>query len=165
MEIVVTGSGKRIRERVKDLAHFAANKLIPRVKNVTVTINLIPYILLKENVHGDCSYDLDFKTNPRDFVIRVDSRMSLRDICIVTAHEMVHVKQFVKGELYDSKSAFNKTRWHGEWLNRDKLDYWDHPWEIEAHGREIGIFIQWCNERNYGRQQWTQIPVYPHSKE
>jgi hypothetical protein len=24
------------------------------------------------------------------------------------------------------------------------IDYWDFPWEIEAYGRQLGLFIRWC---------------------
>ena len=26
------------------------------------------------------------------------------------------------------------------------MSYWDLPWEIEAHGREVGLFIRYCEE-------------------
>jgi hypothetical protein len=25
-----------------------------------------------------------------------------------------------------------------------EIAYWDYPWEIEAYGRQLGLFIRWC---------------------
>ena len=63
------------------------------------------------------------------------------------AHELVHVKQFAKGELYDS-TVKDRTRWHGQWMKRTP-DYWDLPWEIEAYGREVGLYTRWVRENGY----------------
>lgn len=41
------------------------------------------------------------------------------------AHELVHVKQFVRGELNESL-----THWKNK--NYSKAEYWDQPWEKEA---------------------------------
>lgn len=42
------------------------------------------------------------------------------------AHEMVHVKQFAKGELDPCMSRWKSNRYV------DHIDYWDQPWEKEA---------------------------------
>lgn len=41
------------------------------------------------------------------------------------AHEMVHVKQFARGELNESL-----TRWKNK--NHENTNYWNQPWEKEA---------------------------------
>jgi hypothetical protein len=64
------------------------------------------------------------------------------------AHEMVHVKQYAKGELTEQS-------WQGKLIN-PKQEYWDQPWEIEAHGREVGLFIQWAQNEgaNHKPGKW-----------
>jgi len=57
---------------------------------------------------------------------------------------MVHVKQYAKGELKDYV-RMNKTKWRDEIIESDELDYWDQPWEIEAHGRERGLYFRFLN--------------------
>ena len=59
------------------------------------------------------------------------------------AHEMVHAKQFARGELYESTRT-NKHRWQGKWLFKEPWVIGILPGEIEAHGRECGLFIQWA---------------------
>jgi hypothetical protein len=55
---------------------------------------------------------------------------------------MVHVKQYAKGELKDYLRV-NKCKWKGKIIDSDAVDYWDHPWEIEAHGREKGLYVKY----------------------
>lgn len=151
----ITGSGHRVRESVEDIAKFAIQKLLPRTNYIVINIQLIPNLLEKEGCYGDCIYsDNADPLNPKEFTVRVDSRLEKRKLLTTVAHEMVHVKQFFKGELYDS-SVKEKTRWQGKWMSRSRFNYWDQPWEIEAHGREIGIFIQWAESRGLGNQKWT----------
>jgi hypothetical protein len=37
---------------------------------------------------------------------------------------------------------FNKKK-----VDTTKVNYWDQPWEIEAHGRAIGLVVQWSQDR------------------
>jgi hypothetical protein len=73
----------------------------------------------------------------REFLIRIHAGLGVRDILETLAHEMVHVKQFAYGHTNDTLS-----KWHDLKINSDDLDYWDHPWEIEAHGMEGGLLTK-----------------------
>ena len=42
------------------------------------------------------------------------------------AHEMVHVKQFARGELDPNMTRWKSNRYVGD------IEYWDQPWEKEA---------------------------------
>ena len=63
---------------------------------------------------------------------------------------MVHVKQYAKGELRQLPSTNNEVcKWLGkryEW----EMHYWDRPWEIDAHGREKGLVIDYGKAHNMG---------------
>jgi len=159
MEIIVTGSGCRIREHVEDIARFSAEMLMPKLSpSLFLKIELIPNLLKKEGIYGDCGPD-DFSDDfnrPRDFVIRTDSRIDKRKLLLTICHEMVHVKQYARGELYYS-SRKSMNRWQGAWIKKD-LDYWDSPWEIEAMGRESGLFVRWAKSRKLIKQKWAQEP-------
>ena len=67
---------------------------------------------------------------------------------------MVHVKQFAKGEMVDVVRA-NKIRWHGVDFDDEDKSYYDQPWEIEAHGREMGPINRWAQKYGYAKQKWT----------
>ena len=53
------------------------------------------------------------------------------------AHEMVHVKQYIMNETDDVLS-----RWKNKKIDQNKVDYWNHPWEIDAYGREPGLLYK-----------------------
>jgi hypothetical protein len=72
-------------------------------------------------------------------------------------HELVHVKQFATGEMRDLQSDTDIVNWKGKRYNRTKYHYFDLPWEIDAHGREVGLFVRWAESRNLGHLQWTQV--------
>lgn len=155
MNIVVTGSGKRVRQQVRDFADYSARSLMPKIKNLWIEIDLIPNLLEKEGLYGECYPDDDeTPSRPREFVIRLDSRVSRRRMLITLAHEMVHVKQYARAELYHGtrKPQF---RWQGQWF-KESTDYWDSPWEVEAYGKELGLFVRWTHERNIDHQNWTK---------
>lgn len=66
------------------------------------------------------------------------------------AHEMVHVKQYFYGELqanisFDNGEFVIHRTWMGEaWSPRPyEHPYFDCPWEIEAYGREFGLYYRW----------------------
>lgn len=156
MIVKVKGAKKPSHKKhIISMVEFCAKKLMPKMKNIEVTVKLKN---LKGDAWGYCLADPhgddERGDRPRAFEIEVHGRMRLRRILETVAHEMVHAKQYARGELYESTRQ-SKHRWHGEWLDKDP-DYWDQPWEIEAHGREVGLFVRWAEENNLGKRKWTQ---------
>jgi hypothetical protein len=155
MNITAIGSGRKKREMAEDIALFAAMKLMPRLRDrLCIDINLIPQLSQKDNVAGDCIWE-DRHTRPREFTIRVDSTQPLQTMLETIAHEIVHVKQFARGELQDTNS-FNLSKWKGNNINLNKTHYYDLPWEIEAHGRERGLFIRWFEQSHWKKCKWAE---------
>ncbi len=77
----------------------------------------------------------------REFLIQLNPNIGAAEILKTLAHEMVHVKQFAAGELNDTL-----TRWKGSKIDSDELDYYSHPWEIEAEGMETGLFTNFVKK-------------------
>ena len=103
--------------------------------------------------HSDCkaycSY-MDNNIKPRMFDISIDPRISKTAQLKALAHEMVHVKQYARGELQEyvtPKKANKRIKWQGKnVLDKSEIcddGYWTSPWEIEAYGREIGLFYMY----------------------
>ena len=69
--------------------------------------------------------------------------MRLRSLLTTVAHELVHVKQYITGELTQDSDK--------------NISYWDRPSEIEAHGRETGLFIKWAEANKLASRKWTQV--------
>jgi hypothetical protein len=126
--IFVEGGSRRQREFAFEAASFAWLQLMPRIKKCTINIEL-------KNLKGYDGTCLDVEN--RDYIIEVDKRLSLGDNFLTTIfHEMVHVKQYVRKELY-SECNFYKTR--EEYLNL--------PWEVEAYRVQEELLIQWQNSK------------------
>tara|TARA_A100001035_G_C27762386_1_gene491908 strand:- start:316 stop:783 length:468 start_codon:yes stop_codon:yes gene_type:complete len=152
MQVHIKGGSKRQKQLVRSMVNFCQKKLMPKMYNIEVNINL-------RNFGKDDSLGYAIPSDyadlhrPREFDVDINKQQKLRRLLETVAHEMVHVKQFARGELYESVRR-NKHRWQGKWLNTDPK-YWDQPWEIEAHGREVGLFVQWAEANKLGDKRWT----------
>jgi hypothetical protein len=98
---------------------------------------------LNRNVYGFCDWN-DNNDRAREFTITINPNLGKRNMLLVLAHEMVHVKQYAKGELKDFVRV-KRVKWKGKVYNEEKLDYWECPWEIEAHGREKGLYFKFTD--------------------
>jgi hypothetical protein len=98
-----------------------------------------------KNEYAYCEWE-DNNYRAKEFTITVDPSLGKRNMLLALAHEMVHVKQYAKGELKDYARS-NKTKWKTEVIDPDKVDYWDFPWEIEAHGREKGLYVRYMQQK------------------
>lgn len=121
------------------------------LSSLDIRVVYVPCLELNYNIVGDCGWE-DDNIRPREFMIRLDANMGNRKMLISLAHEMVHVKQYAKGEMRDMIRN-SATKWHRESVNTSDVDYWDLPWEIEAHGREVGLYERfkrhwWKEEKN-----------------
>jgi len=69
------------------------------------------------------------------YVMFVDSALSANKMVEVIAHEMVHVKQFVLGQLRIETDEYGFATYY--WLGKKNTDkYFDRPWEIDAWAKE-----------------------------
>ena len=76
---------------------------------------------------------LDSATRPRFFEIQIHNGLSKWDYLVTLAHEMVHVKQRVRGEWGQKASGINT--WYKK-VVPPFTKYWDEPWEIAARAWE-----------------------------
>jgi len=149
MQIVVTGMVGKRKEKarlVEAVEFFAAQLMDPRmVRNLVIDLEVRKNL----DVLGEC-VDEDGVRNPRFFTIGL-KRQDIDEMIKTLGHEMVHVKQHAKNELQSgvmipTKGGMRMTsRWLGKiWKPKAREDhYFDAPWEIEAYGREVGLFQKW----------------------
>lgn len=120
------------RKLARDAVAFVCNKFVPRM-SLDITIKGFDDL---HGLYGDCCWT-DDNYRPREFLIRIDKTSSLPIFLDTLMHELVHVKQYAKGELgWNSRS--DTTKWQGQAVPR-RMKYTDYPWEIEARGREYGL--------------------------
>ena len=144
MFITVKGGKEYQRKHVESIVGFCVKTLMPRMRTLDITVKLCKPI----DAMGYC-LETD---NNRTFELEISREQGLRSLLETVAHEMVHVKQFARREMHPETDE-----WYGKTYNPKKVSYWDLPWEIEAHGRECGLFIRWCEENGLGGKSWTQI--------
>lgn len=127
------------RRVIKLAADFYASRLMSKRLSDTIEIrvNLQQDYSKKEKILADVFPTDTESFRPKQYEINIDAGMTFKKILISLAHEMVHVKQWAKGELKFHERGnlvtFQKERYDGS-------EYWESPWEIEAYGREPGLW-------------------------
>ena len=156
MHIEITGGTKLLRQQIESVARFSADMLMSKrlQKNLWLEFELTRELYKSEGNLGDVMWN-DRNHSPRDYSIRIDITVPRRRILESVCHEMVHVKQYARNELRELTSQ-KRHRFRGEYYDHD-MDYYDEPWEIEAHGREVGLFVRWAEKNKLSKQKWTQV--------
>lgn len=146
MEINFEGKvNKRLEKYMRDMIVFSMTRMIPK----NILRNIIINVEVRQKVDNDndgyCEVeDCNTSNKPREFNVVIRRDPSTRYMLMTLAHECVHIKQYALGELNE-----NHTQWRGTRVNDEKINYWEHPWEIEAHGRERGLFVMYCEKYGY----------------
>jgi hypothetical protein len=146
MKVYCRGGTKEQKRLAKDVTRSCAEKLMTKrlSDSLMVTILFVPDM---GDLEGDCGYEDYESPRPKEYTIRVGNKSKkiitqLRTIC----HEMVHVKQYARGEMKELWKPARYTRYQGK-VYPEKMDYWDTPWEVEAFGREVGLYTRWVDDR------------------
>ena len=88
---------------------------------------------------GFCeAHDFDEDVTPLDYSIEIEDDLTEQEKLQTLAHEFVHVKQYLMGEL-----SMDHKYWRGSKIKN--LEYREEPWEIEAHNREQELLLAWKN--------------------
>jgi hypothetical protein len=144
MRLQIEGGTKIHQKHCRQFARFFSNRFFSKDLSKQITVKL--KLIRKSNIgyNEECAHVewVDNNRQPRKFLIyiSVPPRPSLKYIISTLAHEMVHVKQFVKNELVDLPSTdYNVSVFKNKKYNLNRVSYYDQPWEIEAFGRERGL--------------------------
>ena len=133
------------------LCHFVINRFVKSgrtYKAVDIDLHLKR---MSENEHGATFPDgieelPPSKVNKNKIKIYINSLLldDEYNFLRTLAHELVHAKQYILGELsYQKVGMVWKGQPTGFAFNDDMnwLDYYDFEWEIEAFGREEGLMV------------------------
>ena len=149
----------KVRLALYGMLEYSAMKLFPRrMKKVSIKLHLKHY-----DYEGEAMIEEGTSTHrPRSFKIVIDPYRMERDewgrelnysewvskLLKTVGHEMVHIKQYIMGELTFPKGAY--MAWKGQkigWMTED--EYYSSPHEVEAYGKEKWlqlVFISVWNE-------------------
>mgnify|MGYP001414732833 FL=1 len=135
----VLGGQPYQQKRVESVVDYCITKLMPRMQTLDIDVRLKD---LKGDAYGYC-----LCLDKRTFELEIEKKLNLKTLLTTVAHEMVHVKQYARAELTEGT-------WQGKLIN-PKQSYWDRGYEIEAHGREYGLFVRWAEANKLSERQWT----------
>ena len=133
-----------LHQAVGEAVSFYSEVLLGKrmANNVDVFVKLTKDLKKKEKAYGFCHITDDSLSRPREFMIELDASMkwSFDQILTWLAHEMVHLKQFVRKELWDYETG------RVQWKSREygKVDYDDQPWEREAYRLEEKLYEEFA---------------------
>lgn len=140
--ISLEGGTKTQRDLTEKATRYFVDQLLPRKRSLQ--IDIIIGNLLKEDAVGYCS-----KLGVNDYRIELHNRSSLYEYLSYLAHEMTHLKQYVKGEL---SYRYNRSYWNK--VDHTDTAYRKQPWEVEAFKLQYTLaksFISEVLEMSYTR--------------
>lgn len=123
---------KDIKSAIKTfINHLISDELL--IDSLNVRIKFVNAL----NADGFCeaiNFDDDF--GAVDYLIEIDADLSENNRFLTLAHEIIHVKQYLTGEL-----SVDHRYWRGKKIK--DVDYYSQPWEIEAHNLEQSVLKSW----------------------
>ena len=156
MEIWVYNASTELKSYVVSAVEFAMAKFFDAKdldKYISVDVDFTDL-----DVEGHC-----IDAGDGEFSIEIKKDLPMREKMIVLMHELVHMKQHIAGELEFGGIIIGQdglkcktTTWMGAEFDEEGTDYFDRPWEIEAFGRQLGLFIRWVesiDERHHKKWQ------------
>ena len=90
------------------------------------------------------------KSKPRSFLIELQSNMYKFVYTQILFHELVHVEQWVRGDL-----QFRQGKLCYSEVPIDNFDYRDQPHEVEAREMEKKLFVSYMDMTN---EELAQVP-------
>jgi hypothetical protein len=132
---------KMLRMAAKSFAH---KLLTPQmIKHITLEVHICDK--LSAGAYCNIADDLPI---PRKFLVEIHRTRKKIHMFTALAHEMVHLKQWAKGEM---KEKIRKTKYITVWRGdtyEDDVSYWDQPWEFEAYGLQESLVAKFLTEHN-----------------
>ena len=116
--VMAWGDNKTLCNLAEEVVAFCVQELMPRMRTLDICIEVSD----ETDVCGYC-----MAVDKREFVIEVKDDLSKEEFISTLCHEMVHVKQYARGELDINGKMSYKT--HEEYMN-----LW---YEKEAYEQEV----------------------------
>lgn len=158
---------KQDSRMIKSFTKFVLDKFVKKTaqKKTKICIKVLSKDELVDtdaldlkNYKAWCTYDSNIDDVKKFTIVLNANRMSsaktqevrLKNLLIDLAHELVHVKQYLNGELRDYVDGSYKylgQKYEPIPDGKENIDkYFDSPMEIEAYGRELGLYVSYINK-------------------
>jgi hypothetical protein len=127
MDIQVMARKSASKMLVETCLQVFRNEL--KLQNSRYSLVVVPErgMSVKEGFRGSV-----FKLGPKVIGMSIDTALDVERLIIALAHEMVHVKQYARGQITHGKNL-NSRFWMGKKI---RGHYYDLPWEVEAFSKE-----------------------------
>ena len=119
--VTVWGQDDQKKRLVEDVAFFCIDELMPRMETLDICIDMCDDDM--ETADGYC-----MSVDKRKFEILIDPRLEGDDLITAVCHEMVHVKQYARGEIT---------------AEAELLPYFDRPFEKEAYDMQEKLLAKY----------------------
>lgn len=163
MRVDVLGWGKRETVEIEESVRFFANILFH--PNLQRHLGFHIQKNIESHALGECWPEDD---PARNFVIEVRCAKGDDEVCETIAHEMVHAKQWAKGEFGVTYTVVARKGpddvialasapveiWNGVIWKPEigEHPYFDAPWEVEAYGKAVGMIQRWRDHKDKKEQ-------------
>jgi hypothetical protein len=97
-------------------------------KQVRIEISLLKDLKTKEHYRASAHQNSPFK-----YIITMDRDLGPQEMIHCLAHELIHVNQWLSGQMEDINGSRAHVRWKGKTYDPRDLAYAKHPWEKQAH--------------------------------
>jgi len=153
--ITVRGHNRAYRNLVRNAARWMVCDLMNHrlSDTLTIRIKLVKDLLKSECIYGDCEWT-DDNRRPKEFTVRLYAGLSRKRTLKTLAHELIHVKQFARRELYDHIMNADLVTWKGQRVDSQQVSYEDHPWEKEAYEMEKPLLNRWAQATGNDKYLW-----------
>ena len=136
MNIEVKNTGWRKHVLLHAASVYFAKKLgYFNKKRTRIKIELVPGLVKRQGYRG-----LANQVSKNLFQIKLDASLKPQNLIRCLAHEMIHVQQWLSGQMKDMYGQSFKVQWGKRMYRPEKLAYSKHPWEIQAHKLEKVLY-------------------------
>jgi hypothetical protein len=155
MQLTIQNGNKWQRFHTRKFVKWFVKKYLSDGVSKKLSIDVL---ISKDKKDTDGNQGLCQKVSRSEFELTIlaQEEIPLEGFLTLLAHEMVHVKQYAKGELIDNGLAtkfLNKSY-------RESYNYWESPWEIEAHGRERGLVTMYARDNKVRIRRFLEQRAY-----
>jgi hypothetical protein len=128
-------------KELKEAANYYADVLLTPQQKEKLTITIT-----SEHMQNKATLEwMDKPVRPLEYKIVLNSDYKKKQTLISLAHEMVHARQYIRGELKDCTTKSN-CKWRKKEIDEENTYYYFLPFEIEAHGLEFGLYNLYMNK-------------------
>ena len=121
------GRRSQTRDYIESVVRFLAQELKLENSSWALEVHTQRGMAKQNDVRGCVT-----RVGPKYLLMYLDSALDVERLTITIAHEMVHVKQYAKGQI-QFKHGRKTPNWMGK---KSKKHYYEQPWELEAFTKE-----------------------------